>query len=516
MKTIILARVSTEDQDSNSAQVTRLKDFATSKGFADKPKIYEIEESSSKANREKLQEVIEYIKKSKEKVSLFVDTIDRLQRSFRESVVFDDLRKAGKVEIFFFRENLHLHQKSNSADLIRWDMGVMFARSYVLQLSDNVKRRFEQMRREGHYFGPLPLGYLGVAEDEKKRLRGEILFDPIRGHLIQKMFELYATGNYSITTLRNEMIKLGLRTHKDKLPVRSIIDGTLKNTLYFGLAQSEQYGPYEVENVPRLISKDLFDRCMEIRLKRKKTPSKANLKKEYILGDGLLKCKKCGCSISFETKTKPSGKVYIIGACTNAKGMCKKEYVNENDFLKPIYKVLDKFETITEDVQNDLLAEIRKHSDSEIEFHQIQINRIRKQYQDIKDKDDRLLDAFLDQSITKDIYDKKHQEYADKLQLLNIELEEHTDANSEYQTTLVTVLSVAKRARSIFDGCSEPMQKRAFLKFILQNPVVNGKKLEFSMVSPYNLVLELADSPDLLPRQGSNLRQIDYIDPKIT
>jgi len=33
-------------------------------------------------------------------------------------------------------------------------MGVMFARSYVLQLSDNVKRSFEQKRREGNYFGP--------------------------------------------------------------------------------------------------------------------------------------------------------------------------------------------------------------------------------------------------------------------------------------------------------------------------------------------------------------------------
>ena len=33
--------------------------------------------------------------------------------------------------------------------------------------------------------------------------------------------------------------------------------------------------------------------------------------------------------------------------------------------------------------------------------------------------------------ITKDVYDKKHQDFADKLQLLNIELEEHTNADYE-------------------------------------------------------------------------------------
>ena len=505
MKTIILARVSTEDQDSNSAQVMRLKDFVIKKGFNEKPKVYEIEESSSKANRKKLQEVIDDIHKSKEIVALFVDTIDRLQRSFRESVVFDDLRKQGKVEIYFYRENLHLHKNSNSADLIRWDMGVMFARSYVLQLSDNVKRSFEQKRREGNYFGPLPLGYLSIMEDEKKRLRREIIIDPEKGHLVAKLFELYATGNYSITTLRDEMIKLGLKSKNGKKPARSVIENILKNTLYFGIAYSDTYGPYEVHNVPRLIGKDLFDKCLEVRLKRQKLPSKARTKIEYILGDGLLSCQNCGCAISFETKKKPSGKVYIVGSCTNSKGICKREYVNENKLLEPVYKVLDKFETITEDVQNDLVNELRKQSESEVEYHKNQINRIRSEYEKTKEKDNRLLEAYLEQSITKDIYDKKHQEYADKLQLLNIELEEYTDADFEYQTTLTTLLDVARRARTIFDNCSEPREKRAFLKMILQNPTVKAKKLEFAMVSPFNLVLELADSPTLLRGQDSNL-----------
>ena len=39
------------------------------------------------------------------------------------------------------------------------------------------------------------------------------------------------------------------------------------------------------------------------------------------------------------------------------------------------------------------------------------------------------------------------------------------------------------------------MEKRAILGFILQNPTVSGKKLEFTMRKPFDAVLELATCP---------------------
>ncbi len=63
--------------------------------------------------------------------------------------------------------------------------------------------------------------------------------------------------------------------------------------------------------------------------------------------------------------------------------------------------------------------------------------------------------------ITKDVYDKKHQEYQDKMQTLEIEFSEHRKADYNYQTTLATVISVARRAKTIFElHASEPDCKR--------------------------------------------------------
>jgi len=77
-------------------------------------------------------------------------------------------------------------------------------------------------------------------------------------------------------------------------------------------------------------------------------------------------------------------------------------------------------------------------------------------------------------------------------------MSEHQKADSNYQTTIATVFSVARRAKTIFENSSDIAGKRQFLNYLLQNPVVNEKKLSFTIASPFNLVLELAESPNWL------------------
>jgi len=79
-----------------------------------------------------------------------------------------------------------------------------------------------------------------------------------------------------------------------------------------------------------------------------------------------------------------------------------------------------------------------------------------------------------------------------------MELAEHRKADFEYQTVVSVVVTVARQAKSIFDKSSEVAGKRAFIKYLLQNPTVNGKKLCFTIASPFNLVLELTSCPTWL------------------
>ncbi len=493
----ILARVSDKKQESNPAQVLRLKEFAEAKGF-DNPKVYEIEESSTKEDRQKFQEIISEIKESKEPVALFVDTVDRLQRSFRESVILDDMRKAGKVELYFYRENLIIHKESNSADIIRWDMAVMFARSYVLQLSDNVKRRFEEKRKNGEKTGPAPIGYINIgAKDEKK----DIIPDKDKMHYILNAYNLFATRNYSIKTLTTEMIKRGL-VGKDGKPIASsMIHRILTDPFYYGEMKSKgEIMPHKYEPI---MPKSLFLKVQKVLVERRKNPSKHE-SKNFAIFKGL-KCANCGCTYSPEIKKEK----YIYYGCTNYKKICKRVFVREEDLMKPIYEEMKKLQ-LPQDKIDELVSELKKSNESKSLFHQNATTQLQKQYNSLQAKIDRLFDLYLEGElkVTKKYYDEKLAEYKDKQYYISTQLENYTKADEAYYITASTVLNLARRILDIFES-SEVNEKRQLLNYLLQNPSVNEKKLMFTLRNPFNTIVLMNKRPLRLRGQDSNLRPND-------
>lgn len=485
MKAIILARVSDKKQDSNEAQVVRISDYVKFKGLTIW-KTVEIQESSTKGDREKFQEVIKMIQESKETIALVVDTVDRLQRSFKESVQLDELRKAGKIEIHFYRESLVIHKDSNSSDILRWDMAVMFAKSYVLQLSDNVKRKQEQMRRSGEWTGRPPIGYESTYNEDRKRT--DIVFDLTTSHLIKKIFELYATGNYSTLTLRDLMFKQGLKSSVGKPLALSMIDHILNNPFYYGemLSKGKRY-PHKYEP---LITKELFDKCQSVRKSWGKKPFKY-ASKPYILR-GLVRCAKCGCSMSPETA---KGK-YVYYSCTNAKkDLCTtKIYIPEKELLKPVYGVLEAFSNIPQKKIDQLIEGLKNSSDAKNLYHKNIISTFQSEYNLIQTKLDRLVDLLIEGSITKTDYDKKLKEFKDKQYEINIQLEEHTRADESFYITASTVFNLAKDALELFES-SEVGEKRAILNYILQNYTINEKTPCITMRSPFSELLLLKNQP---------------------
>jgi hypothetical protein len=54
-------------------------------------------------------------------------------------------------------------------------------------------------------------------------------------------------------------------------------------------------------------------------------------------------------------------------------------------------------------------------------------------------------------------------------------MSENSKADYDYQTTVAVVVSVARRAKDIFEKSSDIAGKRQFLSYLLQNPTVNEK-----------------------------------------
>ena len=506
MKTIILARVSTQEQkeagNSLPAQQARLRAYIERVPRLQLDKEFIFDESAYKEHRKEFEKVVDYVSGFKEVVAFCCDKVDRLTRDFLVGLPdLERLRRDGKIELHFPSDNLVLHRDSPATDLFHFNIAVSLAQYYSNAISDNTKRANEQRRRSGEWNGKPRIGYINIGLENGKK---DIVPDPEREHLIQKLFELYATGNYSTTTLCQKITQLGLRSRDGNKLWRSNIELILKDTFYYGMAYSKKHGQYP-HRYQVLITRELFDKCQEVRSGRSRKRSK-EISKSFVF-KGLLTCKNCGCLLSPEMKVKKSGLKFIYYSCTNAKGICKRVYVPEKTFLDRVKEVFDKFKKIPREVQDRLVSELRALNEGEVEFHSREIERIRAEYDKMQGRIQVLLDMRLDKSITHDGYDKKLQELKDKQYRLNVELDEYTKADHQYHIHVSVVINLSRRLGDIFESSSDPMEKRAILGFILQNPTVSGKKLAFTLKKPFDTVLELATCPTGLQRKDSNRSQ---------
>lgn len=90
------------------------------------------------------------------------------------------------------------------------------------------------------------------------------------------------------------------------------------------------------------------------------------------------------------------------------------------------------------------------------------------------------------------MYDNFLKEYKEKQAEILEQMQDHSDADEQFYITANMTMSIAKRAKEIFIS-SEIEEKRQFLGFLLENSVLQGKKLEFSLRSPFNLLLNCDD-----------------------
>jgi DNA invertase Pin-like site-specific DNA recombinase len=71
-------------------------------------------------------------------------------------------------------------------------------------------------------------------------------------------------------------------------------------------------------------------------------------------------------------------------------------------------------------------------------------------------------------------------------------IEQHQKGEGDYRLTLESLISLASRAAELFER-SKMDQKRQLVAFVFSNLQLRGKKLEFSLRSPFDLMVNRRD-----------------------
>ena len=182
--------------------------------------------------------MLDFAKSCAGKVAIIVNYVDRLQRSYDDTYELNKLRKEGKIEIHFLKEDLIITKDSAAMDLTFWNMHVLMANFQVNTMIDKVKASQKQNWAVGKWQGLAPIGYLNTRDEDRK---ATLIIDTERAPIIKILFEEYATGLHSLQSLWYKARELGLtskeKNHYEKSPKfgkrtfisRNKIEDILKN-----------------------------------------------------------------------------------------------------------------------------------------------------------------------------------------------------------------------------------------------------------------------------------------------
>lgn len=499
MKAVILARISSDKQDkeySKQAQVSHLSEYANRKSLPLIREPFVIIESSTVGDRKKFMECIDFCVANG--CAVIIDTIDRAQRSFTEIPLLERLRREGKLEMHFVRENLVINKDTSGTDIIMWHQGVLMAEAYSLHFKENVARSVAGKIAKGEYPGRAPIGYMNVRTLDN---RSDIVPDPERAPLVRMLFEEYAKGSSSLKELVRLADDWGLRVKPDRrsngeIKLReSYIHALLQSPFYYGLAK---WGNYTFEHrYERLIPKTLWDSVQDALHGRSNNNSGKRGVKDFLYR-GLIRDHYTGRIISTERKKDKYN--YLMP--WTADGGHKS--VNEDVVSGQIARILATL-TIPREAVDEVIGYMKQTKDTELIYHQRAVKEFQRDLATNEKRKAQLLTMRLDNEIDKQMFDAKDTELKNEALELRNKIALHQQSNEKVDDTIVAVFEACSEVEENFLKSSEAASKRAIVKTIFRTLELKDGNLGYSLRFPFSEMQNLGQNETWRAREDSNL-----------
>ena len=360
VKTVLFARVSSREQEESGyslpSQEKLLREYADKNGLS-VAKSFSISESASgKSQRETFKKMIAYADLHGVKI-IVCEKADRLTRTFKDMVRIDAwLDEDPERRIHLVKDSLILHRDSKSQEKLNWGIRILFAKNYIDNLSEEVKKGQKEKIAQGWLPTKPPLGYKTIGEKGHKMH----VIDEEKAPLVKRMFELYATGNYSLMALVKRMNAEGLRNAGGTKLARSRVHELLSDPFYYGTMRWKEE-LFEGKHEP-LINKAMFN-AVQARLARKH--ANPLYRKHLPVFKAMIECVECHGTITWEIQ---KGNWY--GHCNHYRDCSQKKYVRQELVEKQLYPYFDKVAPIHRDVLGILEKALKESQSDEIEYNE--------------------------------------------------------------------------------------------------------------------------------------------------
>ena len=428
---------------------------------------FEERETAAKRGRPFFTQMLNNLKKGQVS-GVVIHKIDRSARNLKDWAELGELLDRG-IEVYFAHESLDLHARGGRLSA---DIQAVIAADYIRNLREETKKGLYGRLKQGIYPLPAPIGYLDKGAGKPKEP------DPARAPLIKEAFKLYASGEYSLDTLVDELTTRGLRNRKGGEISRNGLAVLLRNPFYMGIIRIKRSGETFKGIHEPLISKYLFDTVQDI-LDGKTVKGKG---KHSLIFRRLFTCPDCGYSLIGE---KQKGFVYY--RCHTK--TCKANSVREEKIEEVIRSQLKPLQLCEYELAelNLMIDEFEGKDKQEKENSK---KKLKFQYKNCEARLDRLTDAYIDRDIEKDSYLRRKESLLKELKEIEGKMACVKENKATKNHRVSEYLELIKSLHlSYFNGFDA--QKRQILKTLTLNRQINRKNVVVELNSPFKELAEV-------------------------
>lgn len=486
-KAVLYARVSSKEQEKEGfsipAQQRLLQDYAKKHNFNVIEEFIDVE-TAKKAGRENFSKMVKFLQKNKDVKTILVEKTDRLYRNLFDYATLEDLN----VEAHLVKEGEIVSKDSNSHIKFIHGIKVLMAKNYIDNLSEESKKGMLEKAEQGIYPSRAPIGYLNVTGQDGKKV---IQIDPQTAPYIKRLFEMYATGNYSLETARKQIIDEGFKYGNGTTPLyKSMVEKILKNEFYTGVF-TWKGKLYENVQHEQLISRDLFAKVQ----KALRSPTKSKSRKGEFPYTNLIKCGLCGCYLTAEIKKNK----YIYYHCSGTKGNCHQPYIRQEELEEKLAEPLRMLK-ISNEQANEIMQALKDIHKLKVEYHNNTMEDITKQVKKLQKRIDSIYIDKIEGNVSEEYWKEKTNLWQNEKNELLIKLSEHNAADESYLNNASVILELAKNAYSLFISATST-DKRKIVNLLYSNFLYIDGKLRVSINSPFNELIssktiKTASNPD--------------------
>ena len=286
--------------------------------------------------------------------------ISRFARNTLDSIRYTRQLLSSGVGVFFQNDNINTLDEDSE---LRLSIMSSIAQDELRKLSSRVKFGHQQAIKSNVVLGNNRI--FGYVKD-----KGRLVIDEEQAEMVRELFELYATGQYSMKQIETIFWEKGYRNHNGNKIAHTTMSNMIANPKYKGyyvgnkvrvidmFSKKQKFLPPEEwvmfkdetgQIVPAIVSEELWDRANEI-LKRRSddVKSRQGICNHANLLTGKLHCTCCGTAYYRRDSKDKQGNVNSKWVCSgkikNGADSCDSFAIYEDEIKPLLFEVFQETE----------------------------------------------------------------------------------------------------------------------------------------------------------------------------